>query len=142
MQRLVLPIVASILLLAACRKMESAEAPSKREDIPWPAKPAGGEPVALQFVKMVGTAQGRGAEMTAFNFGSKDVQGLMLELHYLDATGKELQTFPFSLVSPLIVASGDHAAVQVGAFVPERTASVRADVENVTYKDGTSWQKK
>ena len=107
----------------------------------WPDKPADGAPVVVQFVSMTRKGDDPRAKMQIFNFADKGIRGVHLDLHYLGAKDEELKTFPWSQVAPTLVEAKSHSAQEMGAFIPEETARVTADVKRVEYSDGTEWRR-
>ena len=133
-------LAALALSTAACDKKGAAEAPAAK--VTWPAAPSDGAPVVLQFKGIVDDKGEKVADMTLFNFSDKPVSELRMTLHYLDASGKELKTFPWgqSKRPELAGAKGTAELPKMGAFLPAETASVTATIESVGYVDGTKWE--
>ena len=132
--RTLLALALVLSLVAACGKKE-------REG--WPAKPAGDTPLALTFVKLVGTGEDTEATMRIYNFTNKKVTMAGMKLHYLDAAGKEIGSFPWSvskgggLVEPNGTTEED-----MGFGIPAGTKSVTAEVTDVGFADQTEWSAK
>ena len=106
-----------------------------------PAKPSDGTPVSAQFVSMTGSDSKLAAKMTFYNHTAKPIHVLRMRLHYLDAAGKELKTFPWSqTASPLITANGN-VTKEVGMMIPAETKSVKAVFRKVEFGDGTNWER-
>jgi hypothetical protein len=136
------PLAALLLLaswapLSACSKDRSD---GDGQQVAWPDRPADGSPVAFEFVELTGEGDRREARLRIFNFTDKPVQGVQMTLHYLDADGEEIDTFPWGATAPVLVAANNQTTMTAGAFMPEATASVRVSVSQVTFQDGTSWQ--
>lgn len=152
MLRRALIVVALLLALtaSACRKGEDTPktAPAAAEPAPadgpgsegWPARPADGAPVAVQFVALTKAGDDLRARMKVFNFGDKAVRGVHLELEYIGADGQVLKAMPWSQVAPTLVDARAQAEHEMGAFIPAETASVRALVRRVELGDGTDWR--
>jgi hypothetical protein len=126
-------------VLAACHKGGGGQGGGGEGDVQWPDRPANGCPVTLDFVDMTGQGQDRGAHMRLFNFSQQPVQRIMMTLHYLDGSGQELDDFPFSMAAPSVVGANAQTVVEVGAFVPDATARVTAEVSEVQLGDGSTW---
>lgn len=139
---LIAGLAALTLSTAACDKKGPAEAPAAK--VTWPAAPSDGTPVVLQFKELVDEKGEKLARMTMFNYADKGVSELRMTLHYLDASGKELKTFPWgqSKRPELTGAKGTVELPKLGAFLPPETASVTATIESVGYTDGTKWEMK
>lgn len=137
--------LAAVLALAACRKAEPPASAAK--DPPpqaavgpeWPAPPADGAPVALEFVAMARKGEDLRATMRVFNYGGQAVRGVHLELEYLGPDGAVLKSFPWSQVAPTLVEAKATSTQEMGAFIPPETASVRAIVKRVELTDGSEW---
>lgn len=139
------------LSLAACKKDEAATEPAGpkvEKGAPpatpggpeWPALPADGAPVAVEFVAMARAGEDLRATMRVFNFGDQAVRGVHLELEYLGADGAVIKSFPWSQVAPSLVEAKAHSLQDMGAFIPAETASVRAVVKRVELTDGSDWR--
>ena len=127
-------LIALVLLAAACGK--------GGEDAKWPDEPTDGAPLVLEFIGLEGSGNDTQARMRIFNFGESAVVRMQLTLHYLDASGKELKDFPWSQQAPAGVVGGKGQAVKaMGAFIPEGTAKVTAEVKEVEFKDKKVWKK-
>ena len=151
MTRLV--IGSAFLILGACSSdsppaatsaeeaLEAAEQRARPADgIPWPDPPANGSPVVAEFLTLVTDDGDLRAEMRFFNQGDKDVDLVEMELRYLDEGGEELKRFPWKAAPSL--SSRSHVSYVVGAFLPEETKRVEADISGVRYADGTRWSTK
>ena len=112
----------------------------KKEQAPWPEKPADGTPVVVEFVALDGEGKKMSAKMRVFNFSDKAVSRVGLQLDYLDAQGKKLKDFPWSQQGmPQLVGPKGQEVAEMGAFLPPETAKVMAKVELVEFKDGSKW---
>lgn len=139
MPRRLLPSLLLAALLGACGSNGA-----KKEDeakVAWPAEPSDGTPMAWEFVELTGEGDKRSAKMRMFNFSDKTVTKVQATLHYLDGSGKELDTFPWTQMGPNMVGAKGHKEAKMGAFLPPETASVSASIESVEYADGSNWAK-
>lgn len=113
------------------------------EEVKWPEKPADGTPVVIEFVKLVGEGDKKEAKMRVFNFEEKSVTRLNMMLDYLDKDGKKLKDFPWSAqASAGLVGAKEHKVKEMGAFIPDGTAKVVANLSEVEFRDGKTWKKK
>ncbi len=112
-----------------------------QSDVKWPAQPADGTPLIAEFQALAGSGDRIEAKFRLYNFADKDVRGISMTLHYLDASGKELKDFPWSQSkgSGLVGKKGT-ADIKGGAFIPAETKSVTAELRSVDYADGTKWE--
>lgn len=133
-----LGIVLLAATLTACGANGDA---SKKEDekVAWPDQPADGTPMEWEFVELTGEGDKRAAKMRMFNFAEKKVTKVQATLHYLDASDKELDTFPWTQMGPNMIAAKGHKEAKMGAFLPEGTAKVKATIESIEYGDGSNW---
>lgn len=123
--------------LTACSKKDGGSAESAAA---WPKAPADGTPIVAEFVKLQGEGDKREAQLRLFNFADKEVKAVHMKLHYLDASGKELKTFPFTNMKDVgLVKAKDTAEIRAGVFLPPETAKVTADFNAVDYADGSKW---
>lgn len=137
------PLFAPVLLatlLAACGSND-AKKPDKADDVAWPTQPTDGTPMTWEFVELTGEGDKRSAKMRMFNFADQTVTKVQATLHYLDASGAELDTFPWTQMGPNMVGAKGHKEAKVGAFLPEQTQSVSASIESIEYGDGSTWPK-
>src|SRR6185295_5770449 len=126
-----------LLFVMACGKKDGGGGDS---DVKWPAKPANGSPLAIEFVALKGTGDDISADMRLFNFEAKPITGISLELHYQGADGKDLKTFPWGAqAAPYLVDAKGTSVKDMGAFIPAEAKTVSADIHEVTFKDGTKW---
>lgn len=147
---LALAISALVVSTAGCRKGGDADKsrPAQKQETPtagpgaegWPAKPADGAPVAVEFVSLAKAGDDLRARMRLSNFGEKDVRGVHLELEYLAEDGKVLKAMPWSQVAPTLVGARAQAEHEMGAFLPPDTKTVRAVIHRVELSDGTDWR--
>jgi hypothetical protein len=131
-----LPLVILVAFTVGCSKKEAD--PEKHAK--WPAKPGDGTPLVLEFVKMTGEGQDRRGELRIFNFQDQDVKKVHLTLRYLDAAGKELKTFPWSVMQNPVVEAKKSATIEAGAFIPEGTTRVEAVLREVELAGGGKWE--
>ena len=113
------------------------------EEVKWPEKPTDGTPVVIEFVKLVGEGDKKAAEMRVFNFEQKSVTRLNMMLDYLDKDGNKLKDFPWSAQAGAgLVGSKAHKVQKMGAFIPDGTTKVVANISDVEFRDGTTWKQK
>jgi len=124
--------------IAACGGPGDAR---KKEDdkVSWPSPPGDGSPMAWEFVELTGEGDKRAAKMRMFNFAEKTVSKVQATLHYLDDSGQEIDTFPWTQMGPNMIGAKGHKEAKMGAFLPENTKTVRATIESVEYGDGSKW---
>jgi len=130
----ILPVLMFLVFAAGC----SGKGGGTKEK--WPEKSADGAPVVLEFVKIAGAGKDMRGEFKIFNFDDKDVMRLHMTLHYLDASGKELKDFPWSIQANPVVGAKKSAVIEVGAFLPENTASVKVELREVHLDGGGKWE--
>ncbi|MDX2087674.1 MAG: hypothetical protein SFX73_07480 [Kofleriaceae bacterium] len=123
-----------------CGKKDDAGA--KKDDVTWPAKPADDTPLVFQFVSLEGTGDDMKANLRVFNFTDKSVKSVQLKLHYLDASGKEVKSFPWGATSPEIVGPKGTKVDDYGAFLPPETKTVNVTLREVKFADGSTWTAK
>lgn len=107
-----------------------------------PPKPADGTPIVTEFVSITGEGKKMAGKIKVHNYTDKKITGLRFNLRYLDGAGKELKTFPWSVVAPTAVKANGSATHTVGAFLPPETKKVDAVPRQVTFGDGTKWDSK
>ena len=129
-------LASTSLAATACGKKDDAGA---KKDVAWPAKPADDTPLVFQFVDLKGTGDDMRANLRVFNITDKAVRAVKLQLHYLDATGKELKDFPWGASAPQLVGPKGTAVGDYGAFLPPDTKSVNVTIREVEFSDGTKW---
>ena len=113
------------------------------EEVKWPEKPTDGTPVVIEFVKLVGEGDKKEAKMRIFNFEEKSVTRLQMTLDYLDKDGNKLKDFPWSAhAMGGLVGSKAHKVKEMGAFIPDGTVKVVANLAEVEFRDGTTWKQK
>ncbi len=134
------PLILAVVV-TACGSPGDAKKKDGADKVAWPAQPADGAPVAWEFIELTGEGDKRAAKMRMFNFADKTVTKVQATLHYLDASGAELDTFPWTQMGPNMIGAKDHKEAKMGAFLPESTASVKATIESVEYDDASNWQK-
>lgn len=135
---LALLVALALPFAGGCKKDEpqsDLKADKPAEDVTWPTRDVKGPPVAVEFVTMIGEGKRRGATVRVFNFEDTVLARLDATLHYLDATGKELKTFPLTSMSAGIAQGKGYATLDVGAFVPAETVRVNVTVNSAHYKD-------
>lgn len=137
--RLVVAVALASTSLAATACGKKDEAGAKKDDVAWPAKPADDTPLVFQFVNLEGTGDDMKANLRVFNFTDKAVKAVKLRLHYLDAAGKELKSFPWGAAAPEIVGPKGTKVDDYGAFLPPETKSVNVTIREVEFSDGTKW---
>ena len=90
---------------------------------------------------MEGSGKEAKAKVRFFNFADKDVKGVQMRLLYLDADGKEIDTFPWSqMANPKLIGKKSYVDKKVGAFMKEGTVSVGVKFREVEFTDGTKWR--
>lgn len=137
-------LLSSILAVAALQPACKGKSDSAaKSDVTWPAQPADGTPIVAEFVSLAGTGDNVEATLRLFNFADKDVTGVHMTLHYLDAAGKELKDFPWSQSKPSgLVEKKGTADIKAGAFIPAGTKTVTAEFRSVVYSDASTWDRK
>lgn len=130
----ILPVLMFLVFAAGC----SGKSAGPKEK--WPEKPADGAPLVIEFVKIAGQGDDTRAELKVFNFEDKDVMRLHMTLHYLDASGKELKDFPWSVQANPVVGAKKSAVIEAGAFLPKETVSVKVDLRSVQFDGGGKWE--
>lgn len=141
MRRQAWPSVLAMLALLPLAGCEKGGDGGSEATVEWPEQPANGAPVALAFEEMIGEGEDLGARMQVFNFSAQAVRRLSLTLHYQNEAGEDLDTFPWGMSAGQVVGASGHDEVEVGAFVPEGTTRVEADVLEVEFADGSTWQR-
>jgi hypothetical protein len=142
MKRLVLILILGVF---ACGGKGDGGGGGGDEAVTWPAQPADGQPVTLQFVSVGPDKRGKDlvAKMRVFNFGDKDVKSIRMTLDYLDGTGKKLKDFPWGMAGmPNVVGPKGTKEEEMGAFIPAETKKVEARVRSVEFGDGSKWEAK
>ena len=133
------------LALGGCSKKDGTadekDKAAAEPKIDWPQKPADGSPVAIEFLGLAGKGDRVKAKVRMFNFGEKDVNRVTMTLHYLDESGKELKSFPWSqMQNPKLIDGKDVVEKKIGAFLPAETKTVKATLEEVSFTDDTTWK--
>lgn len=133
-------VVAMALALAACGKKKDEQGGggvSAR-----PPKPADGTPLVAQFIELGKDKHGDlEAHFDLFSYADKDITRYQGTLHYLDAAGKELKTFPWGQQKrPVLVAKGGRSAGEGGVNIPPETKTVALTFDTVEFTDGSTWQ--
>ncbi len=132
----ILPVLMFLVFAAGCSGKGGAGESKEK----WPAKPADGAPLVVEFVKLVGADKDMQAELKLFNFEAKAVRRLFMTTHFLDASGKELKDFPWSVQAPEVVGAKKTAVIKAGAFLPKETVSVKVTLREVEFTDGSKWE--
>jgi hypothetical protein len=131
-----LPLIVLVALAVGCSKKEA----DPDRNVKWPAKPGDGTPLVLEFVKMKGEGKEKRGVLRVFNFQDKDVKRVVMTLRYLDAGGKELKTFPWTVINQPVVEAKKTEQLEAGAFLPEATAKVEALLREVEFDGGGKWE--
>lgn len=128
-------------LSAGCKEDTPSEpaAPVPESAPAWPAEPEDGSGVTIEFVKMIGEGDRRGAQLRIYNHAIRIVRQLDMWLRYLDASGAEVGTHAHRLVAPKLVPGRAWITTPAGALVPEQTARVEGVVRRVEREDGSVW---
>lgn len=145
MKRLALILILGFVFACGGKKDDGGGGGGGDENVTWPAAPADGQPVVLQFVSVGPNKRGKDleAQMRVFNFSDKDVKRLSLMLDYLDGSGKKLKDFPWSMMAGSSIVGPKGTKVDgMGAFIPAETKKVEARVRSVEFGDGTKWESK
>lgn len=99
----------------------------------------GGTPVTVQYVKLAGQDGFRKAVFTATNHSNKEVQNLLLMLHFLDADGNELSKNSSFYAGQGIPAGGKQEIEATAFFIPEDAKTVTGTVDVVEFTDASEW---
>jgi len=138
--RSTLVLLCACLTLAACddKKAEGGDAAAKQAEIKWPAKPGDGSNVALEMVEV----QDDGATFKVYNFADADLTDLSIRQRFLDADGKELDTFPHMAVgAPTLVAKKSMAEIKTVIMEkPAGMKTVEGVIRKAKFSDGTEWR--
>ena len=133
-------VVVLALAIAGCGKKEEGEGAGGGR-VARPPKPADGTPLVAVFVELGKDKRGEvEAHFDLFSYADKDVAGYQGTFHYLDASGKELGTFPWSQQAPKLVSKGGRTAIAGGFKIPPETKTVSLTIDTVMFTDGTKWE--
>jgi len=138
MKRTCLALILGLVIACGGKKDEGGGGGGATE-MTWPAQPADGTPVVFEFVEVTGTGDKLKAKMRMFNFTQKKITRITSKLDYLDATGKKLKDFPWSMQGPALLGPKEAKEKDMGAFLPAETKKVEAKIEGVDFDDGTKW---
>ncbi|MEM6296540.1 MAG: hypothetical protein AAGA54_35065 [Myxococcota bacterium] len=136
MPRSISVLLAACLLFPACDDKPAEEAPAKKE-IKWPDAPTDGSNMVLELVKV----EDDGATFKAYNFADKAVKQVSIRQRFLDADGKELDTFPHMQMGTI----GAKDMVEIKTVImskPEGMTTVDGVLRKVKYDDGSEWRPK
>jgi hypothetical protein len=138
------PVILGILLVVGCKR--SGEGFSfGPTDYPKRDPSAGEVPgpknsLALKFTRFVGDKTDRKAEFLITNHFPKEINNVEFTLHYLDNTGQEIEKWPLSHSSTQGWCQAGETIIDVLGFqIPDNAASVKVDVDLITFRDGTEW---
>jgi len=112
----------------------------------------GESPLAGAFVRFAdrSDADFPRVEVTLTNRSNKDARAARVTLRYLDPQGALLHEFPHSLSGPFGVDGRQEPLARAGAttgqetvafFMPEETDALGVRVDEVTFLDGTTWER-
>lgn len=99
--------------------------------------------LAFDFQRIVTAAdmRGRTAELIVTNQFDRDITAVDLTLHYLDDTGAEIGTFPWSIsADPTWLDARETRMITAGYRVPEVAVRVEVTVEEIHFFDGTHYR--
>ena len=138
---MVRPLLVCLALVAApaCDDKKSESAEGKAADVKWPEKPTDGSNMVVEVL----SHDNDSAELRVFNFADKAVSGLHVLQHFDDASGKELDSFPFSQSAATVVAPKGVAEIKtVMMGVPAEMKTVRVTLRRIEYAGGEEWKTK
>jgi hypothetical protein len=141
-RRFVLALILGLVI--SCGGKKDGDGGGGDDNVKWPAQPEGGAPLAFESLEVVKDKAGKDlvAKVRIFNFSDKGVKGFNGKLHYLDASDKELKSFPWGHSAGLgLVKAKGTAVEEMGAFIPEGTKKVTVELRNVTFDDGSKWER-
>jgi hypothetical protein len=122
-------------MLVAC----GGSADDKPGGVAWPAQPADGTPVVVEFVAITGPADRLEAKLRVFSFTDKVITKIDSRLTYVDRSGDKLQEVPWSWAGAQLLAPRTYKDKTVGATMPDGAHQVTAIVQSVGYADGSRW---
>lgn len=122
-----------------------AEQPTHLEPLTF----EGAAPLALEFL---GSRRENGnvqATVRATNRANKDAVGFTAVFYYLDGSGNVLKDFPHTFSGewdfelgesgPAVPSAAQAELTTFAAFAPDDFATIRLELQRVTFPDGTSW---
>jgi hypothetical protein len=122
-----------VVMAVGCGKADTSK---------WPPRPADGAPLALEFVEMGKHKNGEpAARFRVYDYDEKSIRSFRGLMHYLDATGNELERMPASVSKARGIVEGKSTSEEMlGFHVPEATSRVTVDVTFVEFADGSTWE--
>lgn len=123
----------------------------KRPEKLQPLEFAGKAPVTLEYLGIEGDGNFKKVKIRVKNHANKAIRRIDMQLHYLDAAGKELKKWsgharssfgPRGQREPVAEKNSTAETKVTAFFMPKETKSVRVELEKIAFADATIWDAK